>query len=109
MSNTGTYDSDDHFPVDWNQWHPQWNRWLAEHVDDLKPTSYHFGAEKNFLADEILGAWSVNGRAVELSEVTFTLGGTSRRFIGLTIGAGSLVRSTELVETFSELDRILFA
>lgn len=39
MSNTGTYDSDDHFPVDWNQWHPQWNRWLAEHVDDLTRSS----------------------------------------------------------------------
>ncbi len=58
------------FPLDWNEWRAEWAEWKNAH--DLKrprenPWRYK---DKNFLADAILGVYRVNGRTVELSEVT---------------------------------------
>lgn len=74
---------------------------------------------KNFIADEVLGTWSVNGRNVELSEVTFPnlserdengrLKQFQVRYIGITFGTGggSDAPDSPLVSTFAELEREL--
>jgi len=60
----------DGFSLDWNEWRREWRDWSAAHADRMAPTRSPFQG-KNFLADEVLGVWKVNGRTVELSEMTF--------------------------------------
>ena len=100
------------FPIDWDEWRQEWSAWRKAHADSLKPSSYKF-PPKNFLADEILGVWSINGRAVELSEVTMPdfsagYGASSVRFIGITYGAAGTVHlAGPIVSSFAELEQEL--
>lgn len=102
------------FPIDWNVWRDVWNSWLQEQLDSgtFTRSSYKF-PPANFLADEVLGVWRVNGRTVELSEVTFPdLAGPRRphgraRFVGITYGQASGNVSGGVVSTFRELEREL--
>lgn len=104
-------DKTEPFPLEWNAWREQWAAWLAEQREagTLRPTSFRFPG-KNFLADEVLGTWSVNGRNVELSEVTFpALGERPRRdvrYVGVTYGTGADADGA-VVPTFAELEREL--
>ena len=95
------------FPLDWTTWRGEWAAWREAHGADLAPTSYRWPSERNLFADEVLGAWSVNGRPVEFSEVTFTMGTTSRRYIGLTFGEAERSGSAVLVESWAELEEVL--
>lgn len=98
-------------PLDWDEWRRQWNEWRNSHSEILKPAS-KFKPGKNFLADEILGVYSVNGRLVEISELTFPnlserdergfLLRHDVRAIGLTFEEGGTV-----VHSFEELEREL--
>lgn len=107
-------ETDQVFPADWTEWRQGWQEWKSAHVEDLRPTSFRFPG-KNFMADEILGTWSVKGRNVELSEVTFPNlserdeNGQLRRFqvrsIGITFESDA--SSSPLVCTFGELEREL--
>lgn len=106
------------FPLDWDEWRKEWNAWKSDHADDLRPTSFRFPG-KNFLADEILGTWSINGRNVELSEVRFpnlserdergSLKHFDVRGIGITFGtaAGSDAPDNPVVHSFAELEHEL--
>jgi hypothetical protein len=104
-------------PVDWNEWRQVWDEYrtsLEKRYGVRRGVDGNPFPGKNFLADEILGTWTVGqgGRThpVELSEVTFpALDGTSNRtrYIGVSIdGVGGVGRS-ELVATFAELDDLL--
>lgn len=101
-------------PAEWNTWCALWTDWFAEQTTAgvLQPTPYRFPGT-NFMADEVLGTWSVNGRNVELSEVTFpSLGERPRRtvrYIGVTFATGrtSGGSGVALVETFADLEREL--
>lgn len=78
----------------------------------LRPCTYRFPRTRNLLADEVLGVWGINGRAVELSEVTFPVLGErprrTERLIGITFGgSGGDERRTDIVRTFGELERAL--
>jgi hypothetical protein len=97
-------DSGETFPLDWNEWRTQWAAWKADHAEHLGRSSYRFG-RKNFMADEVLGVWSINGRPVELSEVTFG----ANRYVGITFGSasGSDRPDAPLVSTFAELEHEL--
>ncbi len=95
------------FPLDWNEWRAEWAEWKNAH--DLKrprenPWRYK---DKNFLADAILGVYRVNGRTVELSEVTMpNFGARPRedfRYVGLTFDNGE----TGLAHSFTELETAL--
>jgi hypothetical protein len=101
-------------PMDYFEWRTEWSDWLQRNQDrlhHLRERSPFRG--KNFLADEVLGVWRVNGRTVELSSVTFPnfedrdpvtgrlLEGYKRR-IGITFEDG-----TDVVDTFAELERVL--
>lgn len=98
-------------PLDWNEWRAEWSGWRASHADNLKPAR-KFKPGKNFLADEILGTFKVNGRLVEISELTFPnlserdergfLIHKDVRAIGLTFEDGGTV-----VHSFQELEREL--
>lgn len=102
-------------PLDWNEWRKEWNEWLAAHRSQLRETSKRFKG-KNFLADEKLGTWEVNGRIVEFSEFTFpnlterdergVLIHKDVRAIGLTFGIG-LEGSGAVVHSFAELEEQL--
>jgi hypothetical protein len=108
------------FPVDWNAWRELWKAWVDEqttpvrgaqgHPAVFQPTSWRFPG-KNFLADEVLGTWSVNGRNVELSEVTFpALGERPRRderLVGVTFGTGAGSDEGAVCRTFAELEEML--
>jgi hypothetical protein len=102
------------FPVDWNEWRAEWAAWRNRRALAFRPTSYRFPG-RNFLADEILDTWRINGRTVELSEVTFPdlrPGPEHRhqtvRYVGLTFSTGSGTDDgTALAGTFGELDRAL--
>lgn len=94
------------FPVDWDQWREQWQAWREARAADLGPTSYRWPSDKNILADEVLGRWSVNGRPVEFSEVTFRIGET-RRYVGLTFGEAASNDATALVDSFAALEEVL--
>jgi hypothetical protein len=97
-------DKNEPFPLDWNHWRALWNDWKSEHAAGLRRTSYRFHG-KNFMADEILGTWAINGRNVELSEVTFI----DTRSVGITFGtaAGTDVPDNPIVYTFAELEKEL--
>ena len=101
------------FPVPWDDWRPLWQAWLARQLEHgtFAPTAWRFPG-KNFLADEILGTWSVAGRNVELSEVTFPslepgTRGERRRYVGVTFGTGAGADSGPVVGTFVELEQAL--
>lgn len=110
---TGTVDRDAQFPTDWNEWWKVWTAWKRHH--DLLPTSYRFPG-KNLLADEVLGTFSINGRNVELSEVTFPnlserdengrLRDHRVRMVGITFGIG-VDQAGAVATTFAELEREL--
>jgi hypothetical protein len=101
------------FPTAWDEWRPKWDEWLAVQLEagTFKRCSFKF-PPANFLADEILGVWSVDGRNVELSEVTFPdlepgRHGQTRRYIGITFGTGAGTQSGGIASTFDELERAL--
>lgn len=103
------------FSIDWDEWQNEWRGWKSAHAADLKPTRERFRG-KNFLADDILGTWSVNGRTVELSEVVFPnlserdengrLKDYNVRAIGITYGIGA-EGSGDVVHSFEELEDAL--
>lgn len=106
------------FPIDWNEWKTLWDAWKLEHADRLRPTSFRFPGQ-NLLADEKLGTFSINGRNVELSEVTFPnlserdengrLKSHRVRYVGITFGtgAGTDAPDNPVVGTFADLEREL--
>jgi hypothetical protein len=98
------------FPLDWNEWQREWHAWRSKHSADLKGTRDRFPG-RNFLANDRLGTWKVNGRLVEMSEVTFPdFGARPRgddiRGIGLTFGVGVNSEGT-VVHTWDELNEVL--
>lgn len=105
------------FPIDWDEWQTEWKAWLRKHNLDLRPTVERIGGA-NLLADEKLGTWKVNGRVVELSELTFPNleerdAATGRlkdhrvRAIGITIKNGEESESGGVVKSFDELEEAL--
>lgn len=105
------------FPIDWDEWHDEWTEWSQVHSADLRPTTQRI-VGKNFLADEILGIWEINGRVVELSEVTFpnleerdAATGVLLRFevrhVGITFKKGDETESGGVVRSFDELEEAL--
>jgi hypothetical protein len=101
------------FPMDWNAWRVLWGAWLAEQEANgtLTRSSFRFPG-KNFLADEILGVWRVEGRTAELSETTFPSlepgsRGAHHRFVGVTFGTGAGMEAGGVAGTFEELERAL--
>ena len=107
-------DKDAAFPVDWNDWRTEWKTWREEHSADLKPSSWRF-PPKNFMADDVIGVFSISGRNVELSEVTFpdlskqgSIGSGNRvRYVGVTSDTGAGTENGGLASTFAELERAL--
>jgi hypothetical protein len=99
-------------PMDYHDWRKEWNEWKAANANYLKDVRRSPFQGKNFLADQILGVWSVNGRIVELSEVVFPnfverdanghLMHYDVRRIGLTFED-----DTAVVDSFSELEEVL--
>jgi hypothetical protein len=104
-------------PLDWDEWRNEWSEWLTANRHRLGETRERFPG-KNFLADERLGTWKVNGRLVELSEVTFPnlterddegrLIRETVRGIGITYGIGADAAGA-VVHSFHELERELFS
>ena len=106
------------FPIDWNDWKRLWDAWKIEHADQLRPTNFRFPGT-NLLADEKLGTWSIGGRNVELSEVTFPnlserdesgrLIDKRVRMVGITFRTGAMPDRPDqpVVTTFAELEREL--
>ena len=101
------------FPVDWTEWNKLWLAWKAEHRADLRPGKPGTFEGKNFLADDILGRWRINGEEVELSEVRMPEFGVRPRrdirFVGITFGhdRGTPDDRGGLVETFGDLNDVL--
>lgn len=58
------------FPLDWDKWRDEWTTWLGQNIQRMKLARSPFPG-KNFLADEILGCWEIDGKLFELSEVVF--------------------------------------
>lgn len=98
------------FPLDWNAWIEEWQTWKEKHRSELRPTSWKFPG-KNFLADEIIGTYSIRGRNVELSEVRFPVFGErpprEARYIGVTFGTGAESDGGGVVSSFAELEELL--
>lgn len=100
-------------PMDYNEWRSEWREWREAHAAQLIDVRRSPFKGKNFLADEVLGVWKVNGRTVELSSVTFPnfedrdpdtgrlLEGYKRR-IGVTFED-----DTDVVDTFAQLEKVL--
>lgn len=116
-NDTNHYDRSAPFPVEWDAWRRAWNAWLDRQlsIGTFTHSSYTFPPQ-NFLADEVLGVWSVNDRPTELSEVTFPdlSGGRSGmrrpemlRYVGITFGQASGHENGGLASTFAELERAL--
>lgn len=111
----------DPLPVDWHAWRTQWTEWVAQFEQRhagrrRRPSDGPSPFEgMNMLADEVLGVWmlGVPGtdgtrlRPVELSEVTFTMGPTTTRYVGVTIDASGPDGTAVLASSFAELDSIL--
>lgn len=110
------------FPVEWNAWRDEWKQYRAEL--ESRSMVYRFQSDMhgpspfkgvNIMADEMLGVWVLGPLGtdgalqtpVELSEVTFTLGGDHVRYIGITIGESGPGGDALLASTFEELDDIL--
>jgi hypothetical protein len=100
------------FPADWNEWRSMWNEWKSAHA--LKSSRKRI-AGKNFLADEVLGTFEINGQAFELSEVTFPgFGAEDRgktfRYVGISWwDEGNKNVNGGLVTTFADLDELIVA
>ena len=99
-------------PIDWNEWQKQWGDWRDTHLSRL-PRSKYAWPPKNFMADAILGRWIINGREVELSEVTFPnleqppYRAEMTRGIGVTYGEPDATGTTTagpVVWSFEELE-----
>lgn len=100
-------------PLDWDEWRTEWSDWLQRNQDAMHYVSRSPFAGKNFLADEVLGVWKVNGRTVELSEMTFPnledrdergmLIREDRRRIGVTFADDE----TAVVGSFAALEEVL--
>lgn len=100
-------------PLDWDEWRSEWRTWENAHAAQMRRTPSPFQG-KNFLADDVLGVWKVNGRTVELSEMTFPnlevrdpqtgrlLEGHKRR-VGITFADGE----TAVVGSFAQLEQVL--
>lgn len=113
-----SYDLNEPFPVDWNEWRKAWAAWADEHASVLRRSSYVW-PPKNLMADEVLCRRAIayrdgSGRQVELSEVTFpALGERPRRtvrYVGITFADAANGRHTPddpLVTTFAELEAVL--
>lgn len=113
-----TYERNEPFPVEWTEWRAVWEAWSADQREDglLGASSYRF-PEPNFLADEVIGVFTLRsaGREgpVELSEVTFPdLSGGKRprqtlRYVGVTFGEGAGHVDGGLAASFAELEAIL--
>ena len=104
-------DTSQPFPSDWHVWRTQWGQFLAAAGEHFAPTDTR-APGKNFLADDIIGTWNVNGRDVELSEVTMPnfrdRRGDRVRYVGLTfILPGNITRAGDVVSTFAELAEAL--
>lgn len=108
----------DRLPLDWDEWQNEWKRWKAAHVEDLREYHGQRIHGKNFLADDVLGTWKINGRVVELSEVTFPnlserdaqtgrLIDRRDRMIGITYKNGDESESGGVVSSFAELESAL--
>lgn len=104
----------DRLPLDWDEWRSEWSQWRTAHEAQLVDVRRSPFQGKNFLADEVLGVWKVNGRVVELSSVTFPnlserdpetgrLLDTRNRLFGVTFADGE----TAVVGTFAALEEIL--
>lgn len=95
-------------PYHWNAWRTAWTRWLADHDQVVPvPRPDDFPANKNLLADEILGYYRLpDGRVVELSEVFFPPPLGPDRCIGYTFAPWP-DGDTGLVHSFAELDEML--
>jgi hypothetical protein len=97
--------NDETFPVDWNEFREQWRDWKARNVGTrYQRSSWNFGP-KNFCADEVLCKVMLPSCHAELSEVTFTIGKTTR-YIGLTFRS-STRNETALVDNWADLERLL--
>lgn len=104
------------FPIDYDEWVAEWETWKHENSAYLKPTSVRFPG-KNFLADEVLGTWEVNGRVVELSVVIFPnfnerdengrILDFRVRHIGITYGVGVDFDGGGVVNSFEQLEKEL--
>lgn len=105
------------FPIDWDEWSKEWRKWVAG-TDALgksvrRPDAFK---GKNFLADDVLGYFTINGVAVELSEVTFpdftqpAWRADHVRYVGITyINAEGEMESGDLVDSFDALEEALKA
>jgi hypothetical protein len=100
---------DEQFPLDWYEFRDQWHAWVREHLPKLHNTEYIFKG-KNFMADDVLGVWEINGRNVEIATFTFpdlTKPGWSAdrvRSVGVTFGDSD---SGGVVHSFTELEELL--
>lgn len=105
------------FPVDYDAWRHAYDAWRHEHRDAFRRSTY--GAwphERNVLADAIIERARVNGREVELSDVTMPdfsqpahLAQTIR-YVGIAWGEHDGAASTTaggVVATFAELNDAL--
>jgi len=105
------------FPLDYDQWRREWVAWCArqERTGTFRGIRNSPFTGRNFLADEVLGVWTVCGRAVELSSVVFPnleerdaatgkLIDKRIRRIGITFGDETEPR---VVGSFSELEDAL--
>lgn len=111
------HDPAEPFPVDWRAWRALWADWRPAFESRHGVSRWNTRRDgrcpfegRNLLADEVLGVWAIGTpgrrRAVELSEVTFTIGETCR-YIGVTIDESGPGGTTGLASTFAELDEIL--
>lgn len=98
---------DDPLPVDWVVWRHHWDSWRNQHGHTLRRTSRPAGypAEKNMLADEVLGWFVCPNGVVELSEVTFRIY-ELERFVGYAFDPHR-TGATGVVKTFAELEEVL--
>ena len=64
------YDKNAPFPMDWDEWVRAWAQWKYAHRTRMEDVPKAIPG-KNFLADEIIGTYKIDGRIVELSGVTF--------------------------------------
>lgn len=103
------------FPLDWGEWHAEWQAWLKAHEGPYMRSVRKFKPGKNFLADDILGCWQVPNGLVELSEVTFPnlserdpqtgrLLDFNTRYVGVTWSRDG---EQPLVRSFDELEEVL--
>jgi len=111
FSMTATETRNEALPLDYFAWRREWRKWEETNAARMTRTRSPF-QDKNFLADAILGTWKVNGRVVELSEMTFpnlTERDDRRELIRKDVrGIGITWQDdTAVVGSFAELERTL--